>query len=93
MSCAACVAHVEKAVRRVLNENDRFTVSLLTNSVSILLFEDINRTEQEKLEAALSASVAAAGYELLLSPGSTLPPTNSQSSPRALWAGRWQIRK
>ena len=25
-------------------------------------------------------------------PGSTLPPTNSQRSPRALWAGRWQAR-
>ena len=28
---------------------------------------------------------------LLVSPGSTLPPTNSHSSPLALWAGRWQI--
>ena len=27
----------------------------------------------------------------LVSPGSTLPPTNSHSSPLALWAGRWQI--
>ena len=27
-----------------------------------------------------------------VSPGSTLPPTNSHNRPRALWAGRRQIR-
>ena len=36
MSCAACVAHVERAVKSVLEEGDSFTVSLLSNSVSII---------------------------------------------------------
>ena len=42
MSCAACVAHVERAVKKVLGEGDTFTVSLLTNSVSILPIKELS---------------------------------------------------
>ena len=54
MSCAACGAHVEKAIGRVTGENDIVSVSLLTNSVSLIVSEDTNR---EALEERLSASV------------------------------------
>lgn len=62
MTCAACVSHVEKAIRRVVSEDDTVTVSLLTNSVLIIIGEDVN---QEALEEKIAASVKAAGYELL----------------------------
>ena len=66
MSCAACVAHVERAIRGVLGEQDTFTVSLLTNSVSILPAKDISdQNEITELEKKLAAAVHAAGYELL----------------------------
>ena len=65
MSCAACVAHVERAIRGVLLENDTFTVSLLTNSVSILPAHELNGAETEILEQKLCAAVKAAGYTLL----------------------------
>lgn len=66
MSCAACVAHVERAIRGVLDEKDTFTVSLLTNSVSVLPFEELTASEKERLEARLAAAVKAAGYTLIL---------------------------
>ena len=62
MSCAACVSHVEKALRSVLRDGDTVSVSLLTNSVSILT-EDAGSTEA--LEERLSRAVKAAGYELV----------------------------
>ena len=65
MNCAACVAHVEKALCSVLTETDTVTVSLLTNSVSILLSED--PPSVEALEERLSAAVRAGGYTLVLS--------------------------
>ncbi|MBQ7347447.1 MAG: heavy metal translocating P-type ATPase [Clostridia bacterium] len=66
MSCAACVGHVERAVKGVLKENDTFTVSLLTNSVSILPAREIGAAELEAFEKRLAAAVKAAGYTLLL---------------------------
>lgn len=68
MSCAACVAHVERAVRGVLGAGDTFTVSLLTNSVSILPARELDAREAEALETRLAAAVKAAGYTLLLTP-------------------------
>ena len=65
MTCAACVAHVERALMRVLEEGDTFTVSLLTNSVSVFLSGDLEKQELEALEERLFASVRAAGYTLL----------------------------
>ncbi|MBQ5834108.1 MAG: cation transporter, partial [Clostridia bacterium] len=65
MSCAACVAHVERAVGKVLTEKDSFTVSLLTSSVSILLDTELTDSERAAFEERLAASVRAAGYTLL----------------------------
>ncbi|MBQ5661915.1 MAG: heavy metal translocating P-type ATPase [Clostridia bacterium] len=65
MSCAACVAHVERAVGKVLTEKDSFTVSLLTSSVSILLAGELTDSERAAFEERLAASVRAAGYTLL----------------------------
>ena len=67
MSCAACVSHVEKAVKSVLGEQDSVSVSLLTNTVSVILSEEIGEREKELLESRLSTAVSAAGYRLLTS--------------------------
>ena len=66
MSCAACVAHVERAMRKVLSNDDGLTVSLLTNSVTVTLKNEIGEEEKTALEERLAASVRAAGYTLLL---------------------------
>ena len=68
MSCAACVAHVERAVRKVLRDGDTFSVSLLTSSLSILPAEELDAKRKEALERELAAAIAAAGYTLLLTP-------------------------
>ena len=66
MSCAACVAHVERAVKGALGEGDQFTVSLLTNSVTVLLNrEEMNEKETEAFGARLAAAVKSAGYTLV----------------------------
>ena len=52
MSCAACVAHVEKAVRSVEGVDD-VTVNLLTNSMTV---------EGTAGEAAICEAVHKAGY-------------------------------
>ncbi len=72
MSCAACVVHVERAVRGVLDARDTFTVSLLTNSVSILPAREMDAAAVEALEERLAAAVKAAGYTLLLSPSAPI---------------------
>ena len=60
MSCAACVAHVEHAAAKVCGK-DEVTVSLLTNSITVLTADETN---EEKLYAALKKSLSAAGYGL-----------------------------
>ena len=65
MSCAACVSHVERAVRGLMGEGDQFTVSLLTNSITIMTEQDLTEQETEILEKRLSAAIKAAGYTLL----------------------------
>ena len=68
MSCAACVSHVEKAVRRVLGADDQFTVSLLTNSLSVIPSRELSPKELELLEERLSHAIGSAGYRLLTAP-------------------------
>ncbi len=66
MSCAACVAHVERAVRGVLGEGADFSVSLLTNSISVGFEDAISQEEIVAIEARLRTVISSAGYELLL---------------------------
>ena len=60
MSCAACVAHVERAAARVVGEEHR-TVSLLTNTLTVTLPDD---ADERKSFAELRAALKAAGYDL-----------------------------
>ncbi|MBO5937882.1 MAG: heavy metal translocating P-type ATPase [Clostridia bacterium] len=60
MSCAACVAHVERAAAKVVGEDAR-AVNLLTNSLTVTLDDN---TDERKIFAALRASLKAAGYDL-----------------------------
>ena len=62
MTCAACVAHVEKAIAKVIEEGDVANVSLLTNSVSLLVDDSTN---VQSLETKLAASIKSAGYALI----------------------------
>ena len=60
MSCAACVAHVERSAAKVVGEEHRM-VSLLTNSLTVTLPDD---ADERKIFAELRASLKAAGYDL-----------------------------
>lgn len=63
MSCAACVAHVEKAAHRAIDDSCcNITVSLLTNSIT---FESDESADGGAIEKKLSASLHASGYELV----------------------------
>ena len=62
MTCAACVAHVERAVGKVISEGESANVCLLTNSVSLIVDDT---TDVKGLESRLSASIKQAGYELI----------------------------
>ena len=62
MTCAACVAHVERAVNKVISEGESANVSLLTNSVSLIVDD---ATDTQGFEKRLSAAVKQAGYELV----------------------------
>ncbi len=70
MSCAACVAHMERAVKSVVQEKDTFTVSLLTNSLTLLTDAEMDADALAVLEERLQAAVKAAGYELVTESGS-----------------------
>ena len=61
MTCAACVSHVERAARGVLGDEIPFTVSLLSNTLT-LTAEDAADTEA--LFRRLSAALKRAGYGL-----------------------------
>ena len=65
MTCAACVNHVERAVCKVVSEKENVNVSLLTNSVSLIVDD---ATDVESLESRLAASIKSAGYELVTEP-------------------------
>ena len=60
MSCAACVAHVERAAGKVCSK-ENLSVSLLTNSITITAEDSIN---EEKLFNSLKKSLNSAGYGL-----------------------------
>ena len=62
MTCAACVAHVERAIGRVIGEGESANVSLLTNSVSLTVDDT---TDVQNLEKRLAAAIQRAGYELV----------------------------
>lgn len=60
MTCAACVAHVERAAKGVLGDIP-FTVSLLSSSITLTLEEDANTDAVFK---KLSVALRRAGYGL-----------------------------
>ena len=60
MSCAACVAHVERSAGTVC-EKKRITVSLLTNSLTVELDEG---EDEEKVYLSLKKALKSAGYTL-----------------------------
>ena len=62
MTCAACVAHVERAVNKVIREGESANVSLLTNSVSLIVDDAV---DTQGFEKRLSAAIKQAGYELI----------------------------
>ena len=63
MSCAACVAHVEKAAQKAISDRcQNITVSLLTNSIT---FEGDDHADGTTLERDLAAALHAGGYELV----------------------------
>ena len=62
MTCAACVAHVERAIGKVIGDGESANVSLLTNSVSLLVDD---ATDLQRLEGQLAALIKSAGYELV----------------------------
>ena len=62
MTCAACVAHVERAIAKVIGEGESANVSLLTNSVSLIVDD---AADTQSLEKRLSAAIKQAGYELI----------------------------
>lgn len=62
MSCAACVAHVERAAQEVLKKKSikaQVTVSLLTSSMSV---ETEQNVERESMDRALIDEISHAGY-------------------------------
>ena len=61
MSCAACVAHVEAAARKVCGE-DAVSVSLLTNTLTVLTDDT---SDEELIFTRLRASLRSAGYTLV----------------------------
>ena len=64
MSCAACVAHVEKAAARTLCDRcQNITVSLLTNAIT---FESDDTVDGTAIERDLAAALKASGYELVI---------------------------
>ena len=63
MTCAACVAHVERAVAKVIGEGESANVSLLTNTVSLIVDDG---ADVQTLQKRLAASVKQAGYELIV---------------------------
>ena len=60
MSCAACVAHVERAAGKVCSK-ENLSVSLLTNSITVTCEDSVN---EEKLFNSLKKSLNSAGYGL-----------------------------
>ena len=65
MMCAACVSHVERAAKAVLGEGQiEYTVSLLTNSLSVTYPDGYSQGDIKKIEKKLAAKIKSAGYAL-----------------------------
>lgn len=62
MTCAACVSHVERAIAKVIGAKESANVSLLTNSVSLVVDDS---TDVQGLEKRLAAAIKQAGYALV----------------------------
>lgn len=62
MTCAACVSHVERAIAKVIGEGESANVSLLTNSVSLIVDDS---TDAQGFEKRIAAAIKQAGYELI----------------------------
>ena len=60
MSCAACVAHVEKSIEKICGKGCA-SVSLLTNSVTVTVDDGTN---EELLFLSLKKALKSAGYTL-----------------------------
>jgi Cu+-exporting ATPase len=60
MSCAACVAHVERSAERICKK-ENISVSLLTNSLTVTLDEGV---DEEKIYLSLKKELKKAGYTL-----------------------------
>ncbi len=58
MTCAACVAHVERAVASVLKDERPFAVSLLSGTLTVTL----DKSEEAVLFSKLKAALSRAGY-------------------------------
>ncbi len=61
MSCAACVAHVEAAAKKIVGE-ENVTVSLLTNTLTVIVEDN---EDEKNIYGKLKASLKSAGYTLL----------------------------
>ncbi len=65
MMCAACVSHVERAAKAVLEKGEiEYTVSLLTNSLSVTYPDSYSQGDIKKIEKKLAAKIKSAGYAL-----------------------------
>jgi len=60
MSCAACVAHVERAAERLYGK-ENINVSLMTNSITVTLPDD---AQPQEVYQSLKKALKAAGYGL-----------------------------
>ena len=66
MTCSACVAHVERAARSVVDGD--VTVSLLSSVILLTVSED---TDEAALQRSLARALRAAGYDLTSAARST----------------------
>lgn len=85
MMCAACVSHVERAAGAVLKENRiEFTVSLLTNSLSVTYPDEYSAGEIKKIEKKLAAKIKSAGYVLTEDAGQQKSAHQAQKQQKAV---------
>lgn len=91
MSCAACVAHVERAARRVLKQlnmtESQVTVSLLTSSMVLDVKND--QTDKPALDRALTVEITKAGYRVH-PVEQEQPPENAEQQEKAALKASWR---
>ena len=78
MSCAACVAHVERAAAKVCGK-DGVSVSLVTNSITVSVEDSVN---EKQLFNSLKKALSAAGYGLTEDAQGADEPEKNQELPR-----------